>query len=143
MPKYSGATCRWTKFDPTAGQARIPDRQRLCLAIIGPGKRADGAHHEGAHANSSAADPGGGRRWQPMTVDVASRRRLNDVNESFEHQAERVVVDHSLIPRPELDKFSCQTMRGLTPQRRSDDAARKVEVGQRRQRRLARAPTGR
>ena len=36
-----------------------------------------------AHANSYAADAGGGRRRQTTTVDVASRHRLNDVNEVF------------------------------------------------------------
>src|SRR6266849_339340 len=67
----------------------------LYLANIGPRHRTDGAHHEGAQANSCAADPGGGRRWQSMN-DVASRHRLNDVNESCQHPADEIVVDHPL-----------------------------------------------
>ncbi len=30
---------------------------------------------------------------------------------SVQHQAEEMVVDHSLIPPPEVDKLSSQTMR--------------------------------
>jgi hypothetical protein len=51
---------------------------------------------------------------------------------SFQHPADEMIVDDALIPLSQLDKLSCQTMRGLAPQRRSDNAARQVEAGPRR-----------
>ena len=74
--------------------------------------------------------------------DVVSRHRLSPVNAFLQHPSDKVVVDHSLIPPTEVDKLNCQTMRRLTPQRRSDDAVRQVEVEPRRQRGLGAAPMG-
>ncbi len=81
-----------------ASLARTPLGHLPVFAIGFWQRTAPVSRHYRAHANSCAADPGGGRRWQPMTVDVASRRRLNDVNESFQHPGDEMVVDHPLIP---------------------------------------------
>jgi len=69
---------------------------QLCLAIIGPRHRTDGARQV----------PVAARRWQSMTVDVASCRRLNDVNESFQQSADEMVVHHLLIPLSETSSAS-------------------------------------
>ncbi len=44
--------------------------------------------------------------------EVVSRHRLSPVNEFLQQPADKIVVDHSLIPPPEVDKLSCQTMQG-------------------------------
>jgi len=47
-----------------------------------------------------------------MTVDVASRRRLKDVNESFQHRADEIVVDDSLFPAPGTGQVQLATYAG-------------------------------